>query len=175
MSQFATPVLATGSFNVTRADLAASYRANLRWRFARPRAWLTPAAIAALAVVAAAAGDPTASAGALLEPAAVIMALAVAFRFATYLAMPLYAAREFRGRTDLGQQWEVEFSADGMRARTPGMDTAVSWGKYVAWSRDRHVVLVYQSDRLFQFMPVRAITPAMEQVFSQYMGHKPRR
>ena len=171
----ALPTRASTRFQVLPADVTAAYRANLRWRYTRARAWAWPVLLAVLLIVVRAAMDPAAPPLALVEPAAVILALAVVFKLGYYLAMPLYAARQFRERVDLHQEWEVEMSADGLLARSPGQEIRTSWTTYVAWSRNSRVALVYQSDRLFQFMPIRARTPEIEAVFRHHMGHKPRR
>ena len=92
-----------------------------------------------------------------------------------YVAMPLLGRRAMATQPNLRHEWRVDLSARGMRAMTPNQDNFVAWADYVAWSEDARVILFYQGERLFQFVPKRELDPGFLDVVHQLTAHTPKR
>ena len=68
------------------------------------------------------------------------------------------AARKIHGQQKaLQQPVEVEFAANGLRTTAPAGTSLTPWPHYRKMREDQHVMLFYQSDALFQFVPKRAL------------------
>ncbi len=167
------PVLASISFRVTPADLAAGYRADLRWRYTRPQSAALPFLTAAALVGAGLTSHPDASALSLGLSAAVGLAAVGGMRLLVYMAAPLIARVSLQKR--LGDLSRVELTAEGVRTLTPHQDVFTAWRDCVAWSEDRHVALLYTRDTLYQFIPLRAAPPGTIDQLHRLVGGLPRR
>lgn len=181
----AEPLAVSRTWFVTRADLVAAQRLHLRRLWRRPRAFVAPLVFALCVGVAAAAADPTAARGQVgwvqfdrmqVGRAMLYALLLVAgLRAVSYGLLPLGARNFRRLQPNLALPWRVELDARGLRAITPQQDVRTAWGDYVAWSEDARVVLVYRSDAVFQFLPVRALDAAFLTTFRDRVAGLPRR
>jgi hypothetical protein len=162
-------VIATACFRPVPADLAAAQRAHLRWTYRRRSGFI---AIVVIAIVLGGGIFAVDTEGGLLQfllPSLFFIGMAFLIRLGLYKAMPLLILRTFRQQKNLHHEWRVELSADGARASTPNQDS------FVAWSEDARVVLLYQSDRLFQFIQTPAFTPQGLAFFHEKVAALPRR
>ncbi len=57
----------------------------------------------------------------------------------------------------LQEELTVTWDTQGLRAATLNSDTRTPWPHYRRWREDARVVLLYQSDALFQFIPKRVL------------------
>lgn len=174
-----SPILASGVFQTTPADLAAVYRSQLRWLIRRPRSLryllLLPAVISAVAVEMFVLLDPDWTAWNLSGAVLLSFGGIALLLLLTCALLPRTARRHFRQQKGLHQEWRVEFTRFGLRAMTPSQDGTIAWTEYVGWSQNDEVVLLYQSDHLVQFMPTRALAPEALQTLHELVAHLPRR
>ena len=159
------PVLARTQFRITVADITAAWRANLRWRYMRLNAMTIPAALGLIAAVVASTVYPRAGAALLAAPLIGIPALVVLGRLCRYALLPLLARRIYWQTRSYQEEWSVELTRSGNRARAAGIEHFVPWTNYVAWSETDRVILLYHSDMLFQFVPKPAVETDTMQVF----------
>lgn len=160
------PVLATTRFRVTAADVTAAWRANLRWRYTRPGAIALPVLLGLAVTAVDAALHPDASLVLLAVPLLGLPLLVVAGRLCRYaLLVPLLARRTYRQTRAYHEEWSVELTQSGSRARTSDYEHFVPWKHYVAWSETDRVILLYHSDAMFQFVPRPAVDTEAMRVF----------
>ena len=119
-------VLARGTFRPTPEDLAACYRAQLRWRYRRPQIlyWPLLAALAAGLVVLA--GTDRVTAWTLLQPFCFMFVFFAVLLALPYGLAPWTARRNHRQQARFRQGWLVEFSRFGLRAVTNSQDNAIA-------------------------------------------------
>ncbi|HEY4252958.1 MAG TPA: YcxB family protein [Roseomonas sp.] len=72
---------------------------------------------------------------------------------------PAAARRIFRQQKSLQQTVEYAWSDAGLKTRTARSESLVPWTDYWKWRQDATTLLLYHSDRLYQFVPKRALTP----------------
>lgn len=167
--------MATIRFRVTAADVAAAQRAQLLWRMRRPRFYVAPVGAGLLAVWVAVAGSEQPAAEDVLLALGMVVALYGALYALSFALLPGAARRQMKARAPLREEWTVEITEAGLVARTASVETRNAWSTYVAWSRNERVAIVYQSDQLMQFIPVRALTPEAEAIAMAQLAHLPRR
>ena len=114
--------------------------------------------------------NPATSAALLAVPLIGIPMLLIIARLCRYALLPLLARRTYRQTRSYQEDWFVELTQSGTRARTAGTDHFVPWSHYVAWSETDKVVLLYQNDMMFQFIPRQAITAETMQVFRTFVA-----
>lgn len=163
-----SPLLASMIFTTTPTDVTAAYRAYLRWADTRPRGFLSTAVVGLLSSVAVLVFNGAMTAWVFLPAVGVVLARVI-LRLLTYACVPRLARRTVGQQKNLQQEMRVELSESGLRAITATQDSYVAWVDYMAWSQDRHVIMLYQSDRLFQFIPMRAVTASAQEVFDRKM------
>ena len=170
-----SPVLATSAtWTVTRRDLVAAQRLYLRWRWTRPRALASPALLAACGGVFAASTpglDRLQIAGLVLTAPAV----ALVFRAAIYAMLPFTVGNFVRRQPSLGHVWRVAIDERGCRSLTQHQDLYTPWSRYVAWAQDGNVILLYRSDMLYQFVPLRAVDAHLLSTLHEVVAGLPRR
>ena len=131
LNSAAHPVLASGTFHMTPADLTAGYRYQLLWLLKRPRSFLSLLACFSLASEFAAAlfvlNDPTWTAWDLSGPALFGLGSGALLLLLGYAIVPRIARRHFRQQKSLRQEWRFEFTQFGLHATTPGQDGTVAW------------------------------------------------
>ncbi|MBA8902314.1 YcxB family protein [Phyllobacterium sp. P30BS-XVII] len=167
-------VLATTTFHVTPADITATYRSYVFWSATKPSTWLLVAAVIALLTLADIIWFGT-SGYLTLVPGAAIFVWVLIYYVGLYLAMPLLARRSIAKQKNLKQEWRVDFTENGLRAVTPTQDIFVSWSDFVGWSQNSQTFIIYQSDRLMRYMPLRALTPEMLAIITSKLHSVPRR
>lgn len=74
------------------------------------------------------------------------------------------ARKTFRQQKSLHSPIHFSWSDAGLHARTCTVDGTTPWDHYVKWRENASTILLYHSDRLFQLIPKRALSP--EQVAS---------
>ena len=160
---------------VTRADLVAAQRLHLHWLWRQPRAFVTPLLLAACAGLVVVITDPGATWGYIVKPMLGAVLLVAALRAVSYGLLPLGARNFRRLQPNLALPWRVELDAQGLRALTPQQDVRTAWGDYIAWAEDTRVVLVYRSDAVFQFLPMRALDAVFLGTFRGLVAALPQR
>lgn len=175
------PLAVSGTWITTRADLVAAQRLFYRWHWRRPRTLVGPLLIVLVVGAAAAAPglDAPTIAGLPLgfdaKAALGAAAFIVGGRALVYAGMP-FLMRDFRRRQpDLAYPWRVELDRIGVRAVMPHRDVRIAWSDYVAYAQDAQVLLVYQSDAMFQLVPTHAVDAAFLDAFRELRGNLPRR
>ena len=171
----ANGVLVRTRFHVTRADIADAQRTNMRWRYLRLRAFALPLLLGLALCVITAVNDPGASALRLAEPFAFAFVVILGLRLATYVLAPVLLSRGLMGKPYYREEWEVEFSRAGLRARTPSAEIFNTWDHYTAQQEGRRTTLLYHTSRLFQFMPKSALTPDQRETVATLTAGIPRR
>lgn len=78
--------------------------------------------------------------------------------------VPVVARRVYHQQKHLQDELTVTWDMQGLRVVTPNSDSRTPWSHYLRWREDARVVLLYQSDALFQFIPKRVLS--MEEVAS---------
>ena len=170
------PVLASTRFQPTAADVTAAQRKHMRWLARRGRTWAFLFGFVAIATVLVAATTPNGwNPIVLTASAAGGLGFMIAWSLLTYAAMPLIGRRAMRTQPNLRHEWRVDLSERGIRAVTPNQDNFVAWADYVAWGEDARIVMVYQSDRLFQFIPKRGLEPSFPDAFRRLTLSLPKR
>lgn len=155
----ADEVLASTRFHVTAADFTAAQRKHMRWLARRGRTWAGLLGFVLLCTVFYAVTSPGWSPIVLAAAAAGCLGFMIAWSLLLYVAMPLAGRRAMKTQRNLQHEWRVDLSARGMRAVTPSQDNFVAWDDYVAWGEDSRVILFYQGERLFQFIPKHGLAP----------------
>lgn len=74
--------------------------------------------------------------------------------------IPRIARRIYAQQQDLRSEIGVSVDAEALRARIATGDTRTPWSHFIRWREDAHVVLLYRSDLLFQFVPKRVLSEA---------------
>lgn len=72
---------------------------------------------------------------------------------------PPAARRNFRQQPSLQQTIEFSWSDAGLKARSTRGESVMPWTEYWKWRQDPKILLLYHSDRLYQFIPKRALSP----------------
>ena len=168
-------VLAAASFDVTPADVTAAQLLAARWLVLRPRTFVVPAVLALAAGAFIAATTPDMGVRQVGVEVGIVFGVLLAVRALALAVLPLMGGYLYRQQPNLRHRWRVELSEAGLRAVTPNQDAFVAWADYVGWSESRRVLLVYQSDRLFQFIPARALDRTFLDVFHRLVASLPRR
>ena len=176
-------VLAEFFFTLTVADLIAAQRAHLRGFFGRLGRRKVLWVLILLAVLSGVVGawlvaHRQASGESLLGVAFIVgcgLVGGVLGCLAQYLLMPRYCRRLLRQQKSLSERWHAELGEDGLRVTSLSQNGFVSWANYVAWHCGEHMILLYHSDRLFQMIPVRAVTALAQTVFDSKLASVPRR
>ncbi|MBA8878328.1 YcxB family protein [Phyllobacterium myrsinacearum] len=167
-------VLASTTFRVTPEDVAEMYRTYLRWSYTRVRIWLTVAALIVM-FTAITAWLTNSFSLITLTPGAFILFWMIGYYPILYSVCPIVARRNVAQQKNLQQEWRTDFTENGLRAVTPTQDSFVSWSDFIGWSQNSHAFIVYQSDRLMQFIPLRALTPDMHAILQTKLQSVPRR
>ena len=171
----AEPVLARGAFRVTAEDVASAWRSNMRWRWLRPQTMTVPVLLGLAVMVAEAAFHPAESALVLAVPLLGVPVLAVAGMACRYALVPVLARRAFRQTRSYREEWTMELTASGSRARAAGLEHSVPWSHYVAWAETDRVILLYHSDALFQFVPKPRVEGDAMRILREKITGLPRR
>jgi hypothetical protein len=170
------PVLASTRFRVTATNFTAAQRKHMRWLARRSRTWVY---LVGFALVCAIVIAPTTPHGwspiILAASAAGGLSFVIGWSLIVYIAMPLAGHRAVKTQRNLSHEWRVELRENGMRAVTPNQDNFVAWADYVAWSEDAQVLLFYQGERLFQFIPKHGLEPGFQEVVHRLVAHIPKR
>ena len=74
--------------------------------------------------------------------------------------IPVMARRIYKQQRALHDEITVGWDAAGLHTRTGMGDARLPWAAYHRWREDTAVILRYQSDLLFQFIPKRVVTAA---------------
>lgn len=81
---------------------------------------------------------------------------------AYFVTIPLAARRTFAQQKNLGGENEMSWDATRIVSRGPHGVSDFAWGDYCAWLERDGMVLLYQSDQLFQIAPARAFPSEAE-------------
>ncbi len=80
--------------------------------------------------------------------------------FALYM-VTIYPARlgrkMFAQQKNLHRNVSFSFGADGVFCMNANGQANTPWGDYLRWREDKHIVLLYLSSALFQFIPKRTL------------------
>ena len=171
----ADPVLASTRFRISADDVTAAQRKHMRWLARRPRTWVYLVGFVLLCVASYAVTSPGWGPIPLAASAVGCLGFMVVWCLAVYAAMPLLGRRAMKTQPNLSHEWRVDLSEHGVRAVTPNQDSFVAWADYVAWGEDARVLLIYQSDRLFQFVPKRGLEPNFLEVVRRLAARLPKR
>ncbi len=143
------------TYTPTVADTLAAYR--LHSRPGRARLVVVAAVMAAGSWVAFSETDR--SLGSLLITIAVgIVAYGGMAAGIWFGVLPWWVRRVYRQQKNLHEAVTLEWDAAGLRARTGRGQAAMAWADYVKRRENEVVLLLYQSDALFQFVPLRVLS-----------------
>ena len=87
----------------------------------------------------------------------VLLAVVMVVRF---LFIGKSARRIFEQQKLLQEETTITWSETGWRTATEHSVTDLPWGYFVKILENEHVILLYQSDLLFNFIPKSVLTPA---------------
>ena len=91
----------------------------------------------------------TALAGGLLFPLAMIR-----------WRVPVAARRIYRQQRGLRQEVTLAWTREELAIQTALGQARLPWADYIRWREDRNIVLLFQSDAIFQMLPKRVLSPA---------------
>ncbi|WP_448662368.1 YcxB family protein [Sphingomonas sp. CJ20] len=74
--------------------------------------------------------------------------------------LPRRARRAYRQHRGLRDPIRAEWDDAGLRIAAATGESRLAWGDYVRWSADDRVLLLYQTDYLFNILPRAAMTEA---------------
>lgn len=77
-----------------------------------------------------------------------------------FVVSPFTARRTYARQKTLQQPFEFSWSDTGFRTANENGDWKVKWTDFYSWDEDKHVFLFYQSPRLFNILPKRALSEA---------------
>ncbi|WP_375462821.1 YcxB family protein [uncultured Methylobacterium sp.] len=148
------------TFSATVEDVVAAYQRH-HWALFRSRKTLV-ALVATLSIVALALAiligdDPMAVAVILL--ASLLGGLALPPIMIRW-RVPVVARRIYAQQRGLHDEIRVHADAFGIGVRSATVEGRTPWSHYLRWREDRRVILLYQSDALFQFIPKRVLSEA---------------
>ena len=90
-----------------------------------------------------------------------LMLFAPAWRLAIRLwLLPAFARRTYAQAAILRESFTVSWDETGLDSRTRRTVNIVPWEDYIGRREDAHVLLFYQTDTMFQFLPTRVLSPA---------------
>lgn len=84
------------------------------------------------------------------------------------LVVPANARRTFRQQKSLQTPYELEVTPDALVSRSEHGEVRTPWSHFVGWKEGDRVILLYQSDRLFQLVP-KSFAPS-ETVLAELRG-----
>lgn len=104
---------------------------------------------------------PAADRSPYLEFGIALMLFAPAWRAVLGLwLLPVYTRRYHAQAAILREEFTVAWSEAGLDSRTRRTTNVMPWEDYIGRREDAHILLFYQTDAMFQFLPKRVLTPA---------------
>lgn len=82
-----------------------------------------------------------------------VYAMLVAF---SYFGIARISRKTFTQQKSLRENYQVSWTAEAMDIRTANMQLHHPWSDFIRWAESDTTVMVYQSDRLFNFVPKTA-------------------
>ena len=92
--------------------------------------------------------------------AAAFVLFPIGWLFAQPLVLSRMARQHFRQQTALHGAWDLHWTGDGLVTRTPRSVSQTPWADYVRRREDSDIILLYQTDWQFVFIPKRILTDA---------------
>jgi hypothetical protein len=103
-------------------------------------------------------------------PTIFAMGLSGAGLVALYAFYPDYMARrKFRTDGRIRREMNVDFSAEGVRAESSGIESYSAWKKFEGYAESSRVYLLFLSPRHFLVFPKRAFPPAEIGAFGELL------
>jgi hypothetical protein len=151
----------TASYQVTAQDLIAGYRLNFLSALKRRKVWVRSAVLAIVLGTGSAflfADDLGTVLGALVGVAYVALLLSVIW-LTCFLLLPRRARRIFAQQKALHDQITIEWSETLITVRSERGATTFKWSDFVRSLENRDIILLFQSDAVFNFVPKRVLSP----------------
>lgn len=82
--------------------------------------------------------------------------------------VPALARRIHRQQRGLREEIMLEWTSEALAARSPLGHGRLLWTDYVRWREDRAIVLLFQSDAIFQMLPKRILPPPVLEALRSY-------
>jgi hypothetical protein len=158
-------------FRATEKDLISAYRLNFLASMRRRRTWARFILGAAFFGVGSAVllGNDIGTGLAAVVGAAYWFALLAIILLLNFLLLPRRTKRIFRQQKALHEVAEVEWSEESINFRSAQSHATVPWSHFVRLVEGRNMILLMQSDALFNFIPKASLSP--EQAAS-IMAHR---
>ena len=79
--------------------------------------------------------------------------------WSVYLRLPRQVRRIYSQQKSLHEETEVEWSAQEIGFRSGRGSSRFGWSDYMAWAENDQVIILRQSEALFNFIPTSALLP----------------
>lgn len=89
-----------------------------------------------------------------------LIGLAVLPPLAYFVFIPMRARKVFRQQKTLHMPVTVTWTDEGYTATAGQHGGTIAWTDYYGWSADATMIILMQSDALFQMLPKRVLSPA---------------
>jgi YcxB-like protein len=148
------------TFTPTEADLISAHRTQQRVSlFSRQAAnifgtiWLL---LAIIMIVGASSGGPAAMAAAFGWSFVESVFLYVLLMVLSYLGIARISRRTFAQQKSLQDEYTVSWTGEAMDIHTTNARLHHPWSDFIRWAESDTTIMVYQSDRLMNFIPKTA-------------------
>ncbi|MBV1706569.1 MAG: YcxB family protein [Hyphomicrobiales bacterium] len=88
------------------------------------------------------------------------LALVAFFLWLSFAGLPRLVKRNYAQQAMLRVNYTVCWSDEGFEVTTPRGTIAYIWGDFIQWAEGPETVLMFQSDRMFNFIPKSACSSA---------------
>lgn len=136
-------------------DVVQAYQMHNRDQLWRRATVVTIIVMLALAAVALHFALPDQPAGVGVVLAGCLLGALVFPRLMIRFYVPMRARRIYRQQKTLQQPINIAFETGGLRTAAPFGNSFIPWADFRKLREDKHVMLFYHSDALFQFVPKR--------------------
>jgi hypothetical protein len=102
----------------------------------------------------------------------IVLLILVLFPIFFYRAMKKQVAKLFQQQKDLRNPYMIEFSETGYVTEGSNGTTRMIWSNVHRWEANDHILLLYQSDMLFNLLPFRFLPETERQQVLQMVESK---
>ncbi|MFC4822086.1 YcxB family protein [Dokdonella ginsengisoli] len=147
-------------------DYVAAMKLHGRWSTRRLLVSVGTGAVAAIALFFLPPAWPAVAAAGVLGGA---IGMLVCYALSWLFYLPWKARRMFGQQKSLHETYELAWDDEGMSIRGRLGQGTTPWDSYLKKKENERIVLLYQSDLLFQMLPRRAFTAVQMQALQPYL------
>jgi hypothetical protein len=105
-------------------------------------------------------GDHAPIAYGLIAGAQFVALIALWMVFNRFLLLPVVSRRQFSQRKEFAEALRFEIRPSAIAVTSKNGVNAIPTTDFLKWTRNDHTLLLYRSDNMFNFVPLRATTDA---------------